>query len=280
MSIETDYIPLNPTTIQSGQYFGTHSYSIPTSSHKHHLEYLAKGNPNSLFQFKSDFLFSFEMFPLPRVLASLGGFKRVNEIISIHGERIISRLPKIDEELFTDVKVDKVFSKNGIVFGYFTSTTKTESGVLLMTSNDKAILLNQTDKSVFRKVIKEMEKTIPFLKITDSIKHINTIQLFFRHKWDDKIWLNNIHTDSYASYLGYEKGLIEAPCFVDILLSNSKTGMLLKNGVSLTWKYYAPLCHGILTNIFLERKNDINSIYVCNAKDNTILMTLKISTNE
>lgn len=280
MTVETDYIPLNPSTIQSGQYFGTHSYSIPSSSHQHHLEYLKKGNQNCFFQFQSDFLFSFEMFPLPRVLSSIGGFKRVNEIISIHGERIIHQLPKPNETLVTDVKVDKVFTKNEIVFGYFTSTTKNETGELLMVSIDKAILLNQTDKKKFREVILTKEQIIPTLKITSSIQKINTVQLFFRHKWDDKIWLNNIHTDSYAEYLGYQKGLIEAPCFVDLLLANQRTGMLLKNKVKLLWNYHAPLYHGILTNIFLETEATKNNIYVCNANDNSILMTLNIQTNE
>jgi len=280
MQTETDYIPLNPSTIQSGQYFGTHSYSIPNGSHQHHLEYLKKGNQNCFFQFQTDLLFTFEMFPLPRVLSSIGGFKRVNEIISIHGERIIHELPKPDQTLYTEVKVDKVFTKNEIVFGYFTSTTKTATGKLLMVSIDKAILLNQTNKKKFREVIITKEQIIPKLKITNSIQKINKVQLFFRHKWDDKIWLNNIHTDSYAKYLGYQKGLIEAPCFVDLLLANQKTGMLLKDGVKLSWNYFSPLYHGILANIFLENERSKNNIYVCNANDNSILMTLNIQTNE
>jgi hypothetical protein len=280
MPKETDYVPLNASTIQSGQYFGTHSYSIPSSSHQHHLEYLKKGNQNCAFQFQADFLFSFEMFPLPRVLSSIGGFKKVNEIISIHGERIIHELPKPNEMLYTDVKVDKIFTKNKIVFGYFTSYTKTTAGKLLMISIDKAILLNQTNKKKFREVISTKEKLIPKLIINSTIQKINTVKLFFRHKWDDKIWLNNIHTDSYARSLGYQKGLIEAPCFVDILLSNEKTGLLIKNGVKLSWNYHAPLYHGILTNIFLDNDLKKSNIYVCNANDNSILMTLNIQTNE
>jgi hypothetical protein len=80
--------------------------------------------------------------------------------------------------------------------------------------------------------------------------------------------------------LGYQKGLIEAPCFVDILLSNEKTGLLIKNGVKLSWNYHAPLYHGILTNIFLDNDLKKSNIYVCNANDNSILMTLNIQTNE
>ena len=118
------------------------------------------------------------------------------------------------------------------------------------------------------------------LESSKSVKLVNSLILFFRHEWNDKIWKNNIHTESYAKYLGYDKGLIEAPCFVDILLSNIEVGKLMKNKISFKWEYYAPLYHGISVNVFLEEDEKIHTLYVCHKSDNTILMTLNIHNNE
>jgi hypothetical protein len=276
---DSDYIPLNPSTIKTGQYFGIYKYSITEKSHEHHKEYLKKGNGDNLFNFKKEFLFPFEIFPFPRVLSMLGGYKKVNEIISIYGERKIYRLPQLDEILCGEVFIDKIFVRNGIVFGYYTSVTKTSKGETLMISIDKSILFNETDKVKFRSMINKDKENILKPPINENVKLVNTTELFFRHTWDDSIWKNNIHTDSYARSLGFEKGLIEAPCFVDILLTNRHTAELLENKLSVKWNYTRPLYHGIKVKIYLSDLSDHKTIYLCNLQ-NHIMMTLKIYQNE
>src|SRR5215213_6150280 len=104
-----DYIPLNSQTIKSGMSFGPVEFKIKNQSHQHHIAYLKTENSGKIFNFSRDFLFPFEMFPLPRVLAN--SYKKINEISSVRCKRLIYDLPVPGETLLATTFVDSVFER-------------------------------------------------------------------------------------------------------------------------------------------------------------------------
>jgi hypothetical protein len=236
-----DYIPLNSQTIKSGMSLDPIEFKIKPESHQRHLDYLKRENGGELFRFSSDFLFPFEMFSLPRVLTNR--YKKLNEVLSVRCERLVHRLPQPNELLHADAYVNAVFEKHGLCFGYFSSRTLDQNNELLMTSIDMVLLINGSNINSVRKTITK-ESPISVSALSDT-EFVGSYTLRFRHHWDEGLWINNIHTDKYAQYVGFERGLIEATAFLDVFLSNPRSGFLLKDGVKISWRYQKPLYKGL-----------------------------------
>lgn len=272
ISENLDYIPMNSKTVKEGMSFGPIEFRIKPESHKHHLDYLSRENGSLLYSFPRDFLFPFEMFSLPRVLSI--PFKKLNEALSIRCDRLIYRLPKPDELLHADAFIDAVFIKKGLCLGYFTSRTFGANNELLMKSIDKVLLINGSNlDSVRRTIINAPPVTMNSISSTEFI---SSFVLRFRHTWDESLWINNIHTDKYAQYVGFERGLIEAPAFIDVLLSNIKTGFLLKEGIRVNWRYHKPLYRNLQVSLGLIEGKSGTQLLVYESENSQTVMTVKV----
>jgi hypothetical protein len=244
-----DYIPLNSQSLKRGTSFGPREFTIKPTSHHRHLEYLKRENKGCTFDFTTDFLFPFEMFSLPRVLS--GRYKKLNEVLSVQCERTIHRLPNPEEVLRGDVCVNNVFEKYGLCFGYFTSRTVDVNNEVLMISLDKVLLINGSDISSVRESI--AKASADQTSVPEGAEFVGDFTFQFRHSWDESLWLNNIHTDIYAQHVGFDRGLIEAPAYVDVFLSNASTGSLLKEGIKISWRYQKPLYRDTQVSAYLGR---------------------------
>jgi hypothetical protein len=272
VSENLDYIPLNRETIKTGMSFGPIEFRIKPESHKHHLDYLKRENSGSLYDFTKNFLFPFEMFSLPRVLSTT--YKRLNEVLSTQCEKYLYKLPKPDESLFAEVKVNSVFERHGLCFGFFTSHTYAENRDLLMMSMDKVLLINGSNINSVRKTIKN-EKHLSINSFPNA-EFIGEFILRFRHKWEEAIWINNIHTDRYANYVGFERGLIEAPAFVDVLLSNKKVGFLLREGINIKWQYYKPLYRDLKVSLALAKNESATKLLLYETDSSYIVLKVTV----
>jgi hypothetical protein len=247
--------------------FDSVEFKIKPESHQNHLDYLKRENGGELYSFPRDFLFPFEMFSLPRVMSNR--YKKLNEVLSVQCERLVYRLPNPNEVLHADAYVDAVFEKHGLCFGYFTSRTLDQNNELLMTSIDKVLLINGSNLDSVRKtLVKESPISID---VFSDIEFIDNFTLRFRHPWDESLWINNIHTDKYAQYVGFERGLIEAPAFLDVFLTHVKSGFLLKDGIKISWRYQKPLYRDLkvslgiqkgvtTTNLLVYEKDSLHSV--------------------
>jgi len=273
------YIPLNHETIKTGQYFVPIDYSIQKSSHIHHIEYIQR-DINSFADIKDEYLFPFEIYSLPRTLSISGGFKKLNEIISISGERIVFQSYKPNCLMSGYVYVDKILLKSGLLYGLFSSKTVNDNGENLLKSKDILILVNGSDKETLKNLIQETIVNKTYLKPSVDYVYIGSITLSFRHNWNELFWKNNIHTDTYAQSLGYEKGLIEAPCLVDIVLSNKYICPLINRPFKVSWTYFGPLYHGTLVKFLMNIQDEIITVLIINSEDDSQLMKFKIEKHE
>jgi len=276
---DNEYIPLNQKTIKTGQSFGPIVYSIHESSHIHHIEYIQR-DINSFADITDKYLYPFEIYSLPRTLSISGGYKKLNEIISISGERILLQPCKPNCLMSGYVYVDKILSKNGLLYGIFSSKTLNEKGEYLLESKDILILVNGSDKKTLKNQIQKSVINKTYIQLNIDYQDIGSIMLSYRHSWDELFWKNNIHTDIYAQSLGYEKGLIEAPCLVDIILSNKSVSPLIKKPSKVSWNYFGPLYHGTLVKFLMNIKDEIITVLIINSEDDSQLMKLKIEKYE
>ena len=143
-----------------------------------------------IYEFDNDVLLPFELYSFPRVMAIQGGFKRINEIISIQGRRIIHKHVTHEAQLTGKVYLKKLFVHKNIVYACFKSETSNSKGDIIMTSYDTAILLNETDKDYFKRIVRRKINSIKKLPENFKSIKINDLKLFFRHHWDEKIWIN------------------------------------------------------------------------------------------
>lgn len=274
-AVDASYIPLNGDNLHNGARFGPIKFRIKCASHAHHLDYLRRENKTGCFPFEREFLFPFEMFPLPRVLSKT--FKRLNEILSIKCERKVHRLPPPHEELFAHTIVEKIFKKRGLCFAVFKSYTFDEEMRPLMSSVDKALLINDSDRDKLRALIIN-RRPVSIKSVGGKLSQVGEFTLGFRYTWDESVWVNNIHTDTFAKSLGFNRGLIEAPAFMDVLLSGKESGMLLRERTNIAWQYFAPLDYGVLCGLYMSNQEGIKTLWLVSTDSQNILMKIDVET--
>lgn len=235
--LPSDYLPLNEQNINPNEKFGPLPFSISFSSHRHHSEYISQCNPNLL---ESPYLYPFEFWPLPRVM-SQWKFGRLNEVISIRADRVITACPLAGQRLTGETTATAISKRNGLCFGFFKSITHTESGDACMLAEDVLLLANGCDLSSLHAAVAQISNTRKEALIESPAAILGSWVLKMRYRWPEDLWLNNIHTDVYAKSLGYEGGLIEGPAVADVVSSYDRAQRRNPIAFQMSWKYAGPL---------------------------------------
>lgn len=255
-----EYTPLTEHSLKSGDRFGPLAFQISDSSHKHHLEFIAKCVGEGAAVVGSDSLYPFEFWPLPRVL-SQWRFGRLNEVISVRAQRTVMVCPKADQRLLGQTSVRSVTMQNGLCFGFFQSITKLPNGDPCMTAEDVLLLVNGCDPDKLREIVAQAVANMSLISVTDQEltdqkSFLKSWSLRMRYTWPQTKWKNNIHTDVYARALGYERALVEGPGVADVVYAYDAARFGLPQKFRLSWKYLAPLYE--TTKVLLARQRSSN----------------------
>jgi hypothetical protein len=250
--LPSEYLPLNEQNISPNEKFGPLPFSISQSSHQHHSEYLSHCNPESI---EGPHLYPFEFWPLPRVM-SQWKFGRLNEVISIRADRVVPACPVGTQRLIGETTVTSISRRKGLCFGFFRSITRTESGDACMLAEDVLLLANGCDLSSLHDAVAEISNSRSEALIESPASILGSWILRMRYKWPENLWVNNIHTNSYARSLGYEGGLIEGPAVADVVSSYDRAQRRNPIAFQMSWKYAGPLYEG--TPVVLISKSSNN----------------------
>jgi hypothetical protein len=249
--LPAEYLPLNADSLGAGEQFGPLRFQISGRSHQHHVEHILKGRESSV---RSDCLFPFEFWPLPRVL-SQWRFGRLNEVISVRATREINFRPKPGEGLRGSTRIKSVQNQRGLCFGFFESKTENAEGKICMRATDTLLLANGCLESKLREAVSKAKAPSVFGTAHGPASILDSWTLRMRFAWPTEKWRNNIHTDEYAQSLGYERALVEGPAIVDVVCSFHESHRGPLNAFKLAWKYVGPLYEDLRVAL-LERPSD------------------------
>jgi hypothetical protein len=257
-------MPLSQKTLTTGEQFGPISFSISPSSHEHHLAYLKACGIDAIEQGQ---LLPSEYWPLARVL-SQWRFGRLNEVIALRAGRTVFVRPLTGETVLATSRVRSVFKRQGLCFGVFDSVVKAECGSLCMLAEDVLLLANGCDPVALRRAIVRTDRTGGMVDADGTLAVIASWRLQLRYPWPDDKWKNNVHTDTYATSLGYRCALVEGPGVMDIVYCHDQERSPA-NRVRLSWRHVRPLYHG--SPIVLLTGNAVSGAsrryYLCEASD-------------
>ena len=236
-----DYIALSRSTVKSGMAFGPVSFTLSENSCRKQLGYWRRQNL-PFFDLISDEgnSFPFLFWSLPRVLCRWYG--RLNEVIAVCSDwRVVSDLDS-SGRLVGHVTVLETFSKAGLEFATFESTTTNSQGRLMLQARDTWLLANRSDVAVLRRLGRHGHWQCLDSMLRDH-QTAGEWYLTTRYIWQSAEWRNNVHITEYAKRLGYPGALIEGPLVADLLYvwRITSTG---KRPDCLRWRYLRPLGEG------------------------------------
>jgi hypothetical protein len=261
--LPVEYIPINPSNLKPGDKFGPLPFKISESSHHHHLDFIESIIGSYSFEGNSS-LFPFEFWPFPRVM-SRWFFGRLNEVISVHAERIVNELPKPDQSLTGEVVVKAISKRDGLCFGFFESILKFPGDRICMISRDALLLANACNLSSLRKSIQLKQGNRDFLDLNVASEIMGPWKLKMRYSWPISKWKNNIHTQIYSRFLGFKNALVEGPGIADIVVCVDKVQKSKRPPFQIKWKYLGPLYHDLPVKLFSAVSGDLNvrKYYLC-----------------
>lgn len=260
--LPVDYLPLSGHTLRSNEVFGALPFTVTPTSHRHHLDHMNLCARRPLHGSDED-LYPFEFWSMVRVM-SRWKFGRLNELISIGAERLVLSRPNVGEELIGSASVQSIKTQGGVCFGFFQSTTTSESGELYMKARDVLLLINGSDANALRRAVSLASENKIMTTINSSGSVLAQWTLEMRFPWPDELWRNNVHTQNYAVSLGYKGALVEGPPIADVVWHVDKPYRTHRGSCNLSWKYLAPLCLG--TRVVLIRKvldANVRRYYIC-----------------
>lgn len=212
--VALDYTPLSTALLRLGQEFGPVNFTISRASHAKSLqlhrdnclgaEDTVHGPAWEAFETK---LLPHELWGWPRALFPT--FGKLNEVMvirttwTLHHHKIAP-----GDELRASSKVTGLFFVKGLPTVRMETITTDTEGNTLLSCQDDVVLLHDCPEAFYRPTEHLNSRWGP---VQYRARH----RVFFRHEWDPKVWLNNIHTDEYARRFGFEQGLPEFIMYCD-----------------------------------------------------------------
>ncbi len=259
-----DYLPINDRTLKAKDDFGPLPFRVSSSSNQHHSNYINQCVLDSV-DGDREYLYPFEFWSTVRVM-SRWKFGRLNDLISLQADRLVSRTPKVGEELVGKASVQSVRKRGGLSFGFFQSTTRTERGELCIRANDVLLLISGCDAVALKKAVAQACEEKIAARIDSRASILAEWSLRMRFQWPEGLWHNNVHTHNYAVSLGYERALVEGPPIVDVVWHVDQRYRSITRPCHLSWKYLGPLHVG--TPVVLVRSvltSSLRRYQICEA---------------
>jgi hypothetical protein len=244
-----EYEPLVWENLNEGQDFGPVEFLVSENSHNKTVSMLEDSDLRGETKIETPYLLPSELWGLARVLSRY--FGRINEAAGTQAEWKILRGCFSEEKLTASTKVVSKEKKRGLEYVVMETETKNSTGYPILKSKDTVLLFYDAPEGFY----KEKERQKIFFENTEyERKH----KVYFRHKWDPKIWKNNLHTDKYARKFGYERGLPEFITYMDwiFLIPLSCFGDKAYDETSMQTKIILPMYEGENIDVSAQRQDN------------------------
>ena len=210
-----EYTPVTLNEISIGDKFGPIKFSISEKTDKKTKSYLENSDLQGQTKLNFNFLMPSDMWGLARLFSQKYG--RANETLLAKSFWEIRGYSFPKEDLFTEFEIKNTFEVDGLPFMVAETLTKNVNGKILLKSIDQILLLHNVNKKFY---IEKNEQ----LAILDNPDYFCEREVYFRHKWNENKWKNNIHTKDYAQKFGFKEEIPEFINYMDwiFLASNEK----------------------------------------------------------
>lgn len=263
--------PLSSKTLKVGQCFGPHSFAVSQESHKKTISLLKENciettnRPFTSCRLSENCYAPSEIWGFARTISQHKAdnnklyFGGINEVALGKIEFGIYKLPKIGETLVSTVKVETTtFTDNHLPLAIFQTTTNNQSGEKIASSRESVILLHETKKPFYREWTSEKAD---FSRIKNLLSTKGQMKIFFRHKWREDEWPENIHTDRYAQKCGFKSGLPEFKTYIDFIYSILPENLKM-NPLSINLNKILPMYLGDEISAFSFKESDTEDLQI------------------
>lgn len=206
-----NYTPLVSSLFKEGMEFGSHKFVVGTKSHDKTISFLEKSYSSRL-NLDHPLLLPSEMWGWARVLSQR--FGRLNEVMATKVNWKIYGYGKPNEQLTAYSKVLRLENRKELPLVTIETTTLNSENQILMKTEDECLMLHEVNHPIYDNS-RHHSKLENFA--IERVVSKKEVIVYFRWKWDPKVWKNNIHTDDYARKFGFEKGLPEFAVYMDWL---------------------------------------------------------------
>lgn len=239
--LPVEYTPLSASYLKVGQVFQSGSYVIQQASHDKTVAALCGSVAGSQSPWRKlrDGLLSSELWGWARALSPT--FGRLNEVLLSKATWEICGGEFPERTLCATTKVMSFEERHGLVFCTMQTETFATSGRVLLRAVDEVLLAHDCQKPFFKEPPSRFAE--PFLLASTRYNDVHTV--YFRWPWDESVWKNNIHTDSYARECGFERGLPEFVTYMDwIEYAVDESNWFSPASITVQLVKVLPLYHG------------------------------------
>ncbi len=202
-----EYEPLTQDLLRSlkGQELGPFSFNISLASHTKTLELLNQNTNTPDVNYP--FLLPSEVWGCARVLSNY--FGRLNEVAISKTKWEIYSLPGPKATLLSRSRIVDVYARKGLPYATIETATSEKNG-----REEKPVMKQIDEFILFHDIPEDWRYADKNIKNFESLEFKVNRRVYFRHNWDPKLWVNNIHND-WAKKWGYKSGLPEFIMYMD-----------------------------------------------------------------
>jgi hypothetical protein len=242
--LPVEYTPLSHSNLETGIEFGGVEFCVSKDSHDKTLRMLNDSDLEGKTKINTPCLLPSEMWGLARVLSQT--FGRLNEIAASHSSWEVRGTVLPEAPLTATTRIAKKYSRNSRPFVEIEHETRDCDGRTVLRGVDELLLLHDVTHAFYAEPEREKAQTV--------LPANRRRRTYFRHQWDEEIWRNNIHTDSYARRFGYERGLPEFFIYMDWVFAEllKKEGQKAYEGTTIQLRRVLPLYENDVVDIVLD----------------------------